>query len=183
MDNKQLLDLMKQAEKEGKDFSQVLSKIIEEERKLEGELVAVQIMPNHTIAGYGSFPWSGMMPIKKAIELAKYGKVSIMRDKEDLIDENDIETIRSVMEEGIEIRKSLERGKRRRKAERVNSVPPKVPFVLGDDLEEDDLMAEGIEEEEADLVEISHKRGPLEKKVQRYSRRGGKKKSHDQKDE
>lgn len=151
MDREQLLVLMKQAEEKGGDLAQLLKEELDKEaekKKLGEEKIAVQIMPNHTIAKYGSFPWVGMMPRKKAIDLARYGQVNILRDKEDIIEEDDIETIRFVLEEGMDIRRSLERDRMRRKPERVNCVPPKVSVKLDSDVE---IFSKKEAEEEVDV--------------------------------
>jgi hypothetical protein len=110
-----VMALIEEAKKEGltpDKYEEYFRKKAEEQKRAEQEdVVRVQAMPHCAIGGFGRFPTVGDMNRKKARELAAQGKVKIIVDDSDIVDEEDFEAIDLHTEEMMAIRKSSDRKK------------------------------------------------------------------------
>jgi len=102
MESDVLKDLMKEAIESGRTVDEVVKEFIAKEEEKAKEMIRIQIMPYHSIAGFGAFPTVGFMLKEKAFDLAKYGKVKIIYSDKDILAE----------EEMLRIRRSKEKGNR-----------------------------------------------------------------------
>jgi len=112
MESDVLKDLMKEAIESGRTVDEVVKEFIAKEEEKAKEMIRIQIMPYHSIAGFGAFPTVGFMLKEKAFDLAKYGKVKIIYSDKDILAEDDEEAIKEHQEEMLRIRRSKEKGNR-----------------------------------------------------------------------
>tara|TARA_Y100000310_G_scaffold294415_1_gene324858 strand:- start:3661 stop:4170 length:510 start_codon:yes stop_codon:yes gene_type:complete len=112
LDDKQILELLEEAEKKGENPKEYLARRLDEIKSAEREAkkeIQVQILPRNTIAGHGRYPAIVWMSGNKARDLAELGKVKLICDEEDIIDEEDAEAVAQHLDEMMEIRRSSDK--------------------------------------------------------------------------
>ena len=125
MDDKVLQGLVEQSNKEKIDLKDLLKEYLDREKEKEKILIKVQIMPFNTIAGFGSFPSVVSMPLEKALDLARWGKVNILKSYKDIIKEDDEEAIDRYQQDMLLVRKSKDGERLVRESSYTNIEIPK----------------------------------------------------------